>query len=186
MKTDLKACLGLSLLCTIAGFGASPSRADEILVRSTQMTPSVIVSPSVIVTPESSVTTTTTRTIETTPTSSTVLVSPAADETISRRTVIVGERPAQSSSTTATLSSSLDNKPKYGERLRLLHQQLEKGIANGWINSDNATSLTNRWNDLQAQECTVRGAGYLRVDCDAFEKQLTGYNIDLSHSMESH
>ena len=183
MSLDLKTCFSIGLLCTVAGFTALPSLADEVFVRETNMAPGLIVEPAASVT-------TTTRTIETTPTSS-VYISPAApmlaDETISRRTVVVGERPAaSSSSTTATISSSLDNKPNYGERLRLLRQQLNKGTSNGWITSERASELSTRLSDLDSQERTVRTAGYLKVDCDTFEKALTGYNIDLSHSMEGH
>jgi len=184
MNSDLKACLGLGLLCTIAGFTAGPSLADEVIWKSTETR----VAPNLIVTPSATVTTTT-RTIETTPTSS-VFVAPAApclaDETIFRRTVVVGDRPSGTSSSTAVISSSLDNHPNYGERLRLLRQQLDKGTSRGWISSDRAAQLSSRLSDLHNREATVRGAGYLKVDCDTFEKELTGYNIDLSHSMEGH
>lgn len=182
MKLELKACLSVGLLCAVAGFTSLPSLADEVIYRTVETG----LAPNLIVTPASSVTTTTTKTIETTPTNS-VLVSPA-DDTISRRTVIFGDRPATKSlsSSEAVVSTSLDNKPNYGERIRLLRSQLDKGISNGWIKPDEAASLSRRLDGIQDREATVRGAGYLKVDCDSFEKELTGYNIDLSHSMEGH
>jgi hypothetical protein len=179
LKFDLRACLGFGVLCAVSGFSASPSMAGEVSV--------IRMSPSVIVTPESSVTTTT-RTIEGTPSESLILtpVSPyLADETISRRTVIVGDRPA-SGATTTSISSSLDKGPHYGERLRLLREQLDKGTNRGWINAQRAAQLSTRLAELEDRNTTVRNSGYLKVDCDSFEKELTGYNIELSHSMEGH
>lgn len=187
MKLDLQTLLGLGILVSVINVLPEPAQADEVIWKNTETT----VAPNVFVAPAS--VTTTTRTVETTPTNS-ILVTPTylsapsmSDATISRRTVIVGDRPAaSSSSTTAVVSSSLDNRPNYGERIRLLRQQLDKGIANGWIAPDRSGQLSSRLNDLQDRESTVRGAGYLKVDCDSFEKELTGFNIELSHSMEGH
>jgi hypothetical protein len=186
MKSDLQAFFGMGLLVTIVNVLPAPAQADEVIWKNTETS----VAPNVFMAPSSM--TTTTRTIETTPTNS-ILVTPTylgvptiADDTISRRTVVVGDRPAGSSSTTAVVSTSLDNKPNYGERLRLLRQQLDKGTANGWITADRSAQLSSRLSDLQNRESSVRGAGYLKVDCDSFEKELTGFNIDLSHSMEGH
>jgi hypothetical protein len=150
-----------------------PAQADEIILAPA---PGLFVSPTT--------TTTTTRTVEVAPEASTVLVSPA--DTIERHEVFVGERPAATSSSSTYTSSNLGNRPSYGERLRLLRQQLDKGIANNWIPAGQIEPLKNRLAALDNQECSVRSAGYLKVDCDSFEKDLTGYNIDLSHSMESH
>jgi hypothetical protein len=188
MKSDLQAFFGMGLLVTIVNVLPSPALADEVIWKNTETS----VAPNVFMAPSSTMTTT--RTIETTPTNS-ILVTPTypgvptiADDTISRRTVIVGDRPAaaSTSSTTAVVSSSLDNKPNYLERLRLLRQQLDKGTANGWIKADRSAQLSSRLSDLQNRESSVRGAGYLKVDCDSFEKELTGFNIELSHSMEGH
>lgn len=167
--------MSLGVLATTIGL-SMPAQADEVILAPV---------PGLLVTPT---TTTTTRTIEVTPEASTVLVSPApalADDTIERRTVIVGDRPAATSRSTF-ISSSLGNRPAYGERLRLLREQLDKGIANNWIAAEQIGPLRNRLAALDNEECSVRSAGYLRVDCDSFEKELTGYNIDLSHSMEGH
>jgi hypothetical protein len=194
MKTDLQALLGMGLLVSVINVLPAPAQADEVIWRNTETS----VAPNVYVASPSSMTTTTkietapSTVIETTPTSSILLApaymgaQPMADETISRRTVIEGTRPAASSSETAIVSSSLDNKPNYGERIRLMREQLNKGTANGWITGDRSAALSSRLNELQDTECTVRKAGFLKTDCDSFEKELTGFNIELSHSMENH
>jgi hypothetical protein len=193
MKTSIQDLLGLGLV-TVINVLPAPAQADEVIWRKTETS----VAPNVLLATPSSVTTTTIQTtpavIETTPTNSILLAptymgaTPMSDDTISRRTYIEGTRPAASSSETAIVSSSssLDNKPRYGERIRLMRQQLEKGTANGWITADRSAALTSRLNDLQGRECSVRNAGFLKVDCDSFEKDLTGFNIELSHSMENH
>lgn len=175
MNSDFKACMGLGLLCLTMNLIALPSSADEVIYRTNETR----VSPTeMIISPSASVTTTT-STVETAP-----LMAP--DETVYRRTVILGDRPASKTSSSAIISSSLDNRPNYGERIHLLRQQLDKGTNAGWINSERAVQLKDRLNDLAGQEVTVRRAGYLKVDCDSLEKALTGFNIDLSHSMEGH
>jgi hypothetical protein len=191
----MQALLGLGLLVTVVNLLPAPAQADEVIWRNTETS----VAPNVFIASPSSVTTTT-RTVETapstviqtTPTNS-ILVAPAylgaqpmADETISRRTIIEGTRPAASSSETAIVSSSLDNRPQYGERIRLMREQLDKGTANGWITAAQSAALSSRLNDLRDAECTIRKDGFLKTDCDAFEKELTGFNIELSHSMENH
>ncbi len=191
MKTSMQALLGLGLLVTVINALPAPAQADEVIWRNTETS----VAPNVLLAP-SSVTTTTVvsspAVIETAPTNS-ILVAPAymgatpmSDDMISRRTYIEGTRPAASSSETAIVSSSTESRPKYGERIRLMRQQLEKGTANGWITPDRSAALTSRLNELTGRECSVRNAGFLKVDCDSFEKDLTGFNIELSHSMENH
>jgi len=181
MKLALKICLGLSLLSVFAGIRAMPSPADEVIWKSTTtQTPNRIGSPA-------STLTTTVRTIESNPTGSLVLTPDpdTTDETYSRSTTVLQQRPASISSTTS-ISSRLDSHPNYGARIQLLRQQLDKGIANGWIKTDQASQLSTRLNDIQNQEAQTRAAGYLKVDLDSLEKALTGFNIDLSHSMEEH
>ena len=65
-------------------------------------------------------------------------------------------------------------------------EQLDKGLRNGWVTSDRASELRSQLADLQSEEVRVRTNGYLKADCDSIEKRLTGFNIELSHSLEGH
>lgn len=117
----------------------------------------------------------------------TTVVQPAPLDTVTTRTVSVApDAPIvsrSSSSTTISEEQSGLGKPLYGERLRALKEQLDKAESKGWITGTEALSLNNRYNDLVAQEAAVRAHGYLKVDCDAIEKNLTGFNIQLSQDM---
>jgi len=168
-----------ALLSLSVGFGAA-AQADEIIVRKTQFAPS-----QVILTPAETVTTRTT-TVEQSPTTILTPTPFVADDTVSRSTMIVRERPASGSSVTTSYEGSKDGTPEYGKRIRLMTEQLDKGLRNGWVTSDRASELRSQLADLQSEEVRVRTNGYLKADCDSIEKRLTGFNIELSHSLEGH
>ena len=169
MNHDLRLYFGLAILFGCESAALGPCNADEVILRRTETnfsTPQALA-------PASS-TVTTIRSTE----------SVAQPETIDRALFI--ERPSSSLSTTSTSSSVVAGHPRYGQRLQLIRDQLDKGISRGWINSERASELNRRLLELSNKEVMVRSNGYLKVDCDSFEKQLTGFNIELSHSMEGH
>ena len=107
-----------------------------------------------------------------------VIVTPPDQVVTSEKMMIV---PAPSSSTT-TVSKSVETinsglgLPKFDTRIQHLREQLNKGIANGWISSSDAVSFSNRLNDLGAVQNTASS--------EILEKQLNQLNIDLSNRMQ--
>jgi hypothetical protein len=85
---------------------------------------------------------------------------------------------------TTTYETSKGGKPDYAERIHLMVEQLDNGVRNGWVTNDRAAQLRGELADLQSEEVRVRTDGYLKADCDRMEKDLTGFNIELSHSLE--
>lgn len=124
--------------------------------------------------------------VSTTTTRSTVMDPGPVDQVTEKRTVYTRLSPADASQTFTTTSSRDDlnsGRPNYGQRLQNLRAQLDKAIANNWLNATQAADLNAQYDSLAAQEVSVRSHDYLKVDCDDFEKKLTAFNIQLSQGM---
>jgi hypothetical protein len=171
--TRLLSPAALCLLCGIGFYAAPASNADEVRVQRT------FVSPGVYAPVTSSTSTVRTTTVDN--------AAPLSDQIIERRTVILPDSTAgttSSSSITSVDSNTLqDGKPDYARRIHNLKTQLEKAMSNGWVNSSEADSLNSQYSSLLSQEESVRRNGYLKVDCDSIEKNLNAFNIQLSDDM---
>jgi len=171
----------LSLLCAYGILGGHAAQADETIIRETVNTPYTIVSPTqTFIAPATDQTTTTT-------TRTTVTDDAPADQVIERRTVMfptntIGSSNS-SSSTTIDTNALQNGTPDYGRRIHNLKSQLDKAIANGWISNEEAQSLNSQCSELVSDEQNVRNNGYIKADCDAFEKKLNAFNIRLSDDM---
>jgi hypothetical protein len=163
--------VALCLLCGIGFFAAPASNADEVRVQRIFMSPGVYA--------PSSTSTVRTTTVDN--------AAPLSDQIIERRTVILPDSTAgttSSSSITSVDSNTLqDGKPDYARRIHNLKTQLEKAMTNGWVNSSEADNLNSQYSSLLSQEESVRRNGYLKVDCDSIEKNLNAFNIQLSDDM---
>lgn len=176
----------LSLVATVLGCSLmSSAKADEVIQQTTTTSiDPMSIAPNSTTTIQSvgnyniPVSTTTTRT--------TVLDPAPRDQVLEKRTVYTRLSPADASQTFTTTSSrdNLDSgRPNYGQRLQNLRAQLDKAIANNWLNASQAADLNSQYDSLAAQEVSVRSHDYLKVDCDDFEKKLTAFNIQLSQGM---
>ena len=176
-----------ALLLVATALGSSMmtlAKADEVIQQTTTSIDPMSIAPGSTTTIQSTgnynipVTTTTTR--------STVMNPAPVDQVLEKRTVYTRLSPADASQTFTT-TSSRDNlnsgRPNYGQRLQNLRTQLDKAIANNWLNASQAADLNSQYDSLAAQEVSVRSHDYLKVDCDDFEKKLTAFNIQLSQGM---
>jgi len=68
--------------------------------------------------------------------------------------------------------------PKYKERLKNFQEQLEMGLARGWITEKEGAHFKARLETLKEIEKKVSAARYPKADLDDMEKQFTLYNQD--------
>lgn len=90
---------------------------------------------------------------------------------------------SESSSSSSTTEAVVDKKGyafKYGERLKNWSETIEKGVAKGWLTSDEAATFKSRWDQLKTLNDSVSAKGYPKAELDDMEKQFTKFNADLS------
>jgi hypothetical protein len=73
---------------------------------------------------------------------------------------------------------------KYGQRLKDWSEQIDTGLAKGWLSPPDAQKFRDRIASLRALNDSVNAKGYPKADLDDMEKQFTQFNIDLSHASE--
>lgn len=154
----------------IIGFGTSAALADETITRiDTTALPSYGNS--------SETTVRTVTTPDLTPVRE-IIVSPAP-------TVSVQSAPTVMHTETTTVEESNGlGRPTYIKRVALLREQLNNGVAKGWINSTDAEIFNNRLNILEttAQSNVVDGS---KSEATSLEGQLNQLNIDLTHKLSN-
>lgn len=117
-------------------------------------------------------------------------LSPAlADDGVSTRRVVVesstkvekiGEPGVAASSYSRGVGFKDANvfNPKYKERLKNFQEQLDMGLAKGWITDKEGAQFKARLEALKEIEKKVSAAKYPKADLDDMEKQFTLYNQD--------
>lgn len=121
--------------------------------------------------------------------SSLTLSSALAGEGVSTRRVVVetstkvdkkGEPGAAASSYSRGVGFKDANvfNPKYKERLKNFQEQLDMGLAKGWITEKEGAQFKARLETLKEIEKKVSAARYPKADLDDMEKQFTLYNQD--------
>jgi hypothetical protein len=96
------------------------------------------------------------------------------------------ERSAVPSTTVTTITEGpLMGKENFARRLQLMKEQLDKGISNGWIGPVDAVSLNARYADMLGQLQANRFDNLPYDQAQSMERQLNGFNIDLSRRMST-
>jgi hypothetical protein len=70
--------------------------------------------------------------------------------------------------------------PKYKERLATYAEQVDMGLAKGWLTAAEGVQFKNQLERLNQLEETVRAAGYPKDQLDNLEKEVTRFNMDLT------
>jgi hypothetical protein len=70
--------------------------------------------------------------------------------------------------------------PKYKERLATYAEQVDMGLAKGWLTAAEGVQFKSQLERLNQLEETVRAAGYPKDQLDNLEKEVTRFNMDLT------
>lgn len=70
-------------------------------------------------------------------------------------------------------------RPKYRERLKTYSEQIEMGVAKGWLTSEEGQHFKKEHARLDALEAEVSSHGFPKAELDNLERQFTQFNIDL-------
>lgn len=74
---------------------------------------------------------------------------------------------------------------KYRQRIDNMKEQLDKGLAKGWLSSAKAAELKQELSTVDAMETDVRSKGWPKEPTDELEKKVTLLNERISTSMSS-
>ncbi len=181
----------ISIMLAAAASVASvlPANADEYITRSTYVTPAqtIQVVPQSVTMPTTFMpasTVKTTKTTVTTTSPSATILEPTTlgmPDATSRTIIMMGSSPASSSSSTITTLDSTPF-PVYGNRLAAMKEQIDRSLANGWINSIQAENLRVEASRL-GLIIANRNSGL--SDTDALERSLTSLNLAIQDAMKA-
>ena len=106
---------------------------------------------------------------------------------LSRTTLIMPmrRRPYYTSTSTVTEYPGL-GRPSYMKRVTMLREQLNDGLAKGWITTTDASMFQARLDELAAKAEAADSMRASSLASDSLENQINGLNIDLSRRLDSH
>jgi hypothetical protein len=81
----------------------------------------------------------------------------------------------------SSLATNLD--AKYKQRIHDMREQLDNGVAKGWISSAKAAQFKQELSDADAMETDVSSKGFPKESTDVLEKKVTLLNENITGAM---
>jgi|AGTN01.2.fsa_nt_gi hypothetical protein len=114
------------------------------------------------------------------------VIDPTFEPTLEEQTVSVETTTTSTPASETTFLSAAARKPLFNVRVNNIKQQIDKGIANGWLSSAQAAEFQARADALmnQADQQLVSDANPSLSD--PIERSVNQLNIDVSSAMQFH
>jgi hypothetical protein len=83
-----------------------------------------------------------------------------------------------------TVTPTLNLEAKYRQRIKDMGEQLDNGIAKGWISSGKGEQLKKELSDVDAMETDVSAKGFEKEPTNVLEKKVTALNEHITNAMK--
>lgn len=119
-------------------------------------------------------------------------VVPEYTTTVTRRTISVPTVneivvPSRVSRTFETSTITSENRlPDYLRRITLMKEQVDLGIAKGWLSAAQADLYKSRLVSLSSMQDDLSAHAFNQALANELERQLTALNIDITDSMKAY
>lgn len=114
------------------------------------------------------------------------VIDPTFDSTVEQQTVSVETTTTTTPGTETTFLSASARKPMFNIRINNLKQQIDKGVANGWLTSAQAAEFSARADALMSQADAQLVADADQSVSDPIERSVNQLNIDVTGAMQFH
>ncbi|MBY0357536.1 MAG: hypothetical protein K2W82_05995 [Candidatus Obscuribacterales bacterium] len=119
-------------------------------------------------------------------------VVPEYTTTVTRQTTVVPTVnevivPSRVSRTIESSTITAENRlPDYLRRITLMKEQVDLGIAKGWLSAGQADLYKSRLVTLSSMQDDLSAHAFNQVLANELERQLTALNIDITDSMKAY
>lgn len=112
------------------------------------------------------------------------VIDPTLGSTVEEKTVSV--QTTTTPGTETTFLSASARKPLFNIRVNNIKQQIEKGVASGWLSSSQAAEFSARADALMSQADAQLVADADQSVSDPIERSVNQLNIDVTSAMQFH